>query len=58
MFLCVYETLTNGEYKNKGYYIQEYQFVYPEHDGYVIYSAKTKKEAIEKMRRIHVAPSN
>ena len=48
MFLCVYETLTNGEYKNKGYYIQEYQGVYPEYDGYVICSVATKKEAIEK----------
>jgi hypothetical protein len=48
MWIGIYETVTFGEFKNQGFYIQHYDWCYPEHDGPVIATSANKKEVVAK----------
>lgn len=50
MWIGIYETTTMGEFKNQGFYVQHYDWCYPEHDGPVIATSASKKEVVAKCR--------
>lgn len=50
MWIGIYETTTMGEFKNQGFYVQHYDWCYPEHDGPVIATSDSKKIVVAKCR--------
>ena len=50
MWIGIYETETRGEFKNQGFYVQHYDWCYPEHDGPVIATSAKKEEVVAKCR--------